>query len=137
MNYIFAFILMSSCFYLSSCSSQQEIVTSYPFLNGSENSENSDTVVTILFSDEHNHRKEHNYYDALIDAQQKYPNKISNVNIVPEAERELIDYYEVDSYPTLILVQDMDVKLRIEGIQEYSLISSKLEVILQDKQEAS
>ena len=134
MNYIFAFILMSSCFYLSSCSSQQEIVTSYPFLNESES---SDTVVTILFSDEHNHRKEHNYYDALIDAQQKYPNKISNVNIVPEAERELIDYYEVDSYPTLILIKDMDVKLRIEGIQEYSSISSKLEVILQDKQEAS
>jgi len=131
---MFVYLLISSCFCLSSCDSQQEIVTSYPFLN---NSENSETVITILFSDEHSHREEHHYYDALIEAQQKYPNKISNLNIVQEAERDLVEYYEVESYPTLILVKDLDVKLRIEGIQDHSSITSKLEVVLQDKKKAT
>lgn len=130
MSRLFVFILISSCFFLTSCYSQ-EIVTSYPFL---DNSENTETIVPILFSDEHHHRREHNYYEALIDAQQKYPSKISNVNVVSKAERELITYYEVANYPTLILVKDLEVKLRIEGIQDYSTISSELEVALQEQE---
>ncbi|WP_280769136.1 hypothetical protein [Salipaludibacillus daqingensis] len=133
MNRICILIFMSSCLYLTSCDSQA-IIGSYPFL---EESESEKSIVTILFSDEHNHRQEHNYYDALIEAQQTHPNKLSNVNIVSASETELIDYYEVEDFPTLLLVEDLDVKLRIEGVQDLSFISSKLEIALEEKFDAA
>ncbi|WP_416151094.1 hypothetical protein ACM26V_09060 [Salipaludibacillus sp. HK11] len=127
MSRILLCIFLSSCLYLTSCSSQ-EIMTSYPFL---ESNDDQDSTVTVLFTDESDKRKENNYYDALIDVQYKYPNKLSNVNVVYESDEEIVNYYEIDTYPTLLLVNDLEVTLRIEGAQDFSSIYKKLEASLQ------
>lgn len=124
---------MSSCFYLTSCGSQA-IVSNYPFLDtdGEE-----DTAVTILFSDDHDYSTENNYYDALIDVQQKHPNKLSNVNIVSQTDTELVQFYEIEQFPTLLLVDDLEVMLRIEGEKDVTSIYSKLDSTVKKQQERS
>ncbi|PYZ93297.1 hypothetical protein CR194_08875 [Salipaludibacillus keqinensis] len=133
MSRMLLIIFMSSCFYLTSCGSQA-IVSNYPFLDtdGEE-----DTAVTILFSDDHDYSTENNYYDALIDVQQKHPNKLSNVNIVSQTDTELVQFYEIEQFPTLLLVDDLEVMLRIEGEKDVTSIYSKLDSTVKKQQERS
>lgn len=121
---LFALLIVSIT--LSGCTSK-EISASYPFL---DNSGSNEPPITILFSNDTDIHKELNYYNALIDTQQKYPNKLSDVKVISSSEQELIDYYEIDTFPTLLLVDELEVKLKIEGTQDFSSIYKKIEFTL-------
>jgi hypothetical protein len=118
--------LISSFCILSSCSNTKNISDNYPFLKDTEDK----APVTLLFSNESELAEEHIYYDALIDVQQSYPDKLSNVIIVSQEEDELIDYYNIDTYPTLLLLDGLNIKLRIEGPQLLANIYEEVEFIL-------
>lgn len=120
-----SFLTMTSLVFVISCGSK-DISASYPFLENSDD----DSSVTILFSDEHDIDSEHNYYEALLNFQQEHPDKLTDVNVVSENDKDLVNYYEVESFPTLIVINELEVLLRIEGAQDFRSIYSKLKTNL-------
>ncbi|WP_078576059.1 hypothetical protein [Salipaludibacillus agaradhaerens] len=125
-RWVMVMSLISFFCILSSCSNTKNISDNYPFLNDTEDN----VPVTLLFSNESDLAEEHIYYDALIDVQQSYPDKLSNVIVISQEEDELIDYYNIDTYPTLLILDDLHIKLRIEGPQGLANIYEEVEFIL-------
>jgi hypothetical protein len=123
--------LLSSFCILSSCSNTKNINDYYPFLKSNDNK----APLTLLFSNEADLAEEHIYYDAIIGVQQTYPDKLSNVVVISQQETELIDYYNIETYPTLLILDGVDIKLRIEGPQGLANIYEELEFILQNSSE--
>ncbi|WP_147802449.1 hypothetical protein [Alkalicoccus halolimnae] len=116
--------LLISCMILFSC--QNENITSdYPFLD------NEDEYITILFSDiQSQQASEHPYYDALIDFQQEYPESPMSVYVADENDTELLSYYEVSTFPTMIIVENNEALVKVEGQNDYQAILDKMETTL-------
>ncbi|MBM7095981.1 MULTISPECIES: hypothetical protein [Alteribacter] len=72
-------------------------------------------VIAVLFSDESQIEQEVNYYDAVLDLQQDHTDKIDSVKVVDSDEEEYIQSYDIESFPTLIIISDHEVKVKIEG----------------------
>ncbi|SES39450.1 hypothetical protein [Salipaludibacillus aurantiacus] len=128
MNHLCVIILMTSCLYMSSCQSDN-ISSDYSFL---EESQDDKVPETLLFSNNTDIQEEHNYYDALRTVQKKYPDRLNSTHIVSESDHSLVNYYGIDTFPTLLLVEDLEVKLRIEGANEFSSILNELKYTLLD-----
>ncbi|MGJ9383924.1 hypothetical protein CR203_02130 [Salipaludibacillus neizhouensis] len=122
--------------FVSSCNQQSTISTSYPFL---ENSKEDNSPVTILFSNEHDDiNSEHDYYDALINFRQDHPNKLSQLNIISNDDEEIVNYFDIKSFPTLLIVDDLEVIMQIDGQHDFQSIYNKLKVnLLSLKERAS
>lgn len=116
------FLIVSALlfFVVPSCS-KNEVLSDHPYLL--KKNEN----ITILFSDDHSIHHEGNYYDALLDVKRNYPEKIRSFNIIHSSERDLVRFYEITQYPTLLVVHNQDVAVRIEGFLQKQEISELLE----------
>lgn len=102
-------ILSFFLFFISSCSNNEEVITNYPFLQ--KQNEN----ITLLFSDDGSISAEGNYYDALLDVKRRYPEKLRSFNIIHSSDRDLVKHYEIESYPTLLVIHNDKVTIRVEG----------------------
>ncbi|QDI90648.1 hypothetical protein EPH95_05200 [Salicibibacter halophilus] len=111
---IFAIIIISS-----SCSNSDEIKTL-------EAVTTPEGPKALLFIDENKRDIERPYYDALIDFQNRSDTE-TDVTIIREQEAEF-DQYEVEEFPTLMLVHEDQSVTVVSGEQT----AEQLVTILQD-----
>ncbi|MFS0861321.1 small peptidoglycan-associated lipoprotein [Fredinandcohnia sp. 179-A 10B2 NHS] len=102
-------LFVLSFFLLSSCSPKEPIQPTIM---------ETDEKQLIFFSDEENIRNESNYYDALLELRSKYPTEIANMKIISYNDSRLYTNYEIDEYPSLLIVHQNKVIKKIEGIVE-------------------
>lgn len=69
----------------------------------------------MFFSDEENIHKEGNYYDALLELKKQFPEEISKMKVISYKENRSYNDFQVDSYPTLLIVQENKVIEIIDG----------------------
>ncbi|WLD95002.1 thioredoxin domain-containing protein [Alkalihalobacillus sp. AL-G] len=86
-------------------------------------------VHTILFSSNDNHNKERAYYDALLELQKKYPDKLSSIKIIQKDNTDMVDYFKVSTFPTLIIMYGNKVSVRIEGQKDTDKITEAIEPV--------
>jgi hypothetical protein len=85
------------------------------------NFKNSDQVTStethlLFFSDEKNLYKEAKYYDALLEIKTKFPEQVSKMKVISSAsDDQLNEQYNVKTFPTLLVVKDNKVVLKIDG----------------------
>ncbi|WP_096189283.1 hypothetical protein [Evansella halocellulosilytica] len=121
--------ILTVLFILSICTmngcQSTDIRANYPFLEVKGN-----TPVTVLFSNDHNIENESSYYEALLDFKQTHPEHLESINVVSSEETSLVSYYDIHTFPTLLIIDDVDVLLRIEGLKDSSEIFLELEASL-------
>ena len=112
-------ILSILIFAISSCEKKE--VFNHPIL--SQNDKN----LAILFSDENSINEEGNYYDALLEMKKQHPETFNYLSIIHSSERELIRHYDIENFPTLLILHNQDVIVRIDGLLEKNEICTRLE----------
>lgn len=112
-------------FILTSCTSNEEVITNYPFL------QKKDENITLLFSDDQFITEEGNYYDALLDLKRQYPHKIRYFNIIHSKQQDLVQHYEINEYPTLLVIHNEKIAIRVQGPLQKAEILKILEEILE------
>ncbi|UCZ51884.1 hypothetical protein LGQ02_13580 [Bacillus shivajii] len=119
--------ILSLCI-IPGCQSE-DLQTNYPFLKQSP--------VTILFSNDLEIEKENSYYEALLDFKRIHPDQLASINVVTTEDDALINHFDVHTFPTLLLIDDSNVLLRIEGVKETYEIFDYIEASLQVSTEES
>lgn len=85
-------------------------------------------IETILFSNNQYLNSERNYYNALLVIQNKYPKEINSFQIVFDNENEdIIKKYRIIKFPTLLILDNEKVLVRIEGNHPEDHILEKIE----------
>ncbi|PYZ97830.1 hypothetical protein CR205_04345 [Alteribacter lacisalsi] len=90
-----------------------------------------DETVTVLFSDETQAVEEAEYYEAVVDLHRNYSDQVLPVKVVHADEDNLVSSYEVNSFPTLLIIEDNRVIKRIEGELSTEQILNELKTGLQ------
>lgn len=67
----------------------------------------------LFFSDDNNIDREAVYYEALLDIKKEYPKKIEEMQIYSEKKDHKL--YNVDTYPSLLVVDKEEILVHIEG----------------------
>src|SRR5690606_33986302 len=96
-------------FILTSCTSNEGVLTNYPYL------QKIDENITLLFSDDQFINAEGNYYDTLLDVKNRHPEKLRTFNVIHSSEQDLVRHYEIDEYPTLLVIHNENITIRVEG----------------------
>jgi hypothetical protein len=101
---LIAFIIL--VVFLSSCQngvfSQGEIDEEFP--QGKQ---------LLFFSDDDNIDREAVYYDALLDISEEFPEEFENMKIISDTNNK--SQYNVDIYPSLLVVKQEEIVVQIEG----------------------
>lgn len=106
------FLLWVGCVIcLTGCIATSDSTSSPPFIQ-------NDVKTTILFSEPDPVDQEKPYLDALLELQSLYPNEVPHVLVTSGEHEDVIRYFQIEQFPTLIVVQGDKVFLRLEG--EYS-----------------
>ncbi|WP_453997237.1 hypothetical protein [Bacillus nitroreducens] len=113
-------LIILSFFILASCSS---------FNNQQPLPENNEKQI-IFFSDVENLRNESSYYDALLELRAKYPTEIENMKVISSDDNRQYTNYQVEEFPSLLIIQHNKILAKIEGIVEKDDIITPLEDIL-------
>lgn len=120
------FLIFSSLYLLIGCQHQSDNSDELPaFIN-----EGSDKAVSYFFSNEDQLEEEMSYYDALLDFNRNYPERLDSIKIITEQNDELIEYFNVHVYPTLLVIEEQKVTVRLEGFMNFQDIYSTLETTL-------
>lgn len=67
----------------------------------------------LFFSDDKNIDREAIYYDALLDLQKEFPEIVDNMKVI--AAKQEYGPFEVDTYPSLLVIDEQQVIVHIEG----------------------
>ncbi|MFC0274663.1 hypothetical protein ACFFIX_25385 [Metabacillus herbersteinensis] len=67
----------------------------------------------LFFSDDKNIDREAVYYDALLDLQKEFPEKVDNMKVI--AAKQEYGPFEVDTYPSLLVIDEQQIIVHIEG----------------------
>ncbi|WP_227935660.1 thioredoxin [Alkalihalobacillus deserti] len=102
-------MIISSIFLLSSCFSTATSIE-HPLLKHDEE------TITVLFSDSSKMQEEKTYYDALLELKQTYPNNIPSLLIIDAKDRDLVRYFNIEQFPTMLVLTGEQEDLRMEGI---------------------
>jgi hypothetical protein len=121
----YGIIVLVTCFLV--------ITGSYIYNNNNATSATPDEnsqIDTILFSNDQYLSTEKNYYNALLNIQNEFPKKINTFQIVFQSDsEELIKKYRVTKYPTLLILDNEKVLVRIEGEHSEDRIFNKIEKV--------
>ncbi|UAL54074.1 MULTISPECIES: hypothetical protein [Metabacillus] len=101
---IVAFII--PVFLLSSCSLN--------FTSEANNQPEPEERKLLFFSDEQDEYRESVYYDALIDLKRDFPEEIEGLQFIDSSAEENYPF-DVEKYPSLVVVDDNQVIFQIEG----------------------
>ncbi|NEU29522.1 thioredoxin family protein [bacterium LRH843] len=107
MNRFFGMIVISSLFLLNACASSASLESPLK--------QHSEERLTVLFSDSSTLQNESHYYDALLELQRKYTTNTPSFLIIDAAEREMIRYYNIKQFPTILVLTGDKETLRMEG----------------------
>lgn len=88
-------------------------------------------MMTVLFSNEQSLRDEAEYYDALLELQHTHPDESLPFQIIYSSDKEMIKFFQIEQYPTLVVLYGDEIKLRIEGMHKKEEIIKQLEDTLQ------
>ncbi|OLO40727.1 hypothetical protein BTR23_04435 [Alkalihalophilus pseudofirmus] len=102
-----SYLLLTTFLFTSGCWSSA--ATTNPL--ATDNTE----YMTVLFSNEESLLEEASFYDALLEMQRLFPDKHFPFQIVYASERNVIRYFNVNTYPTLMVLSGDDIHLVIEG----------------------
>jgi len=102
-------MIIGSIFLLSSCFSTSAQSIDNSFLQHDEE------TITVLFSDSSKMQDEKTYYDALLELKQEYPNHIPSLLIIDANERDIIRYFNIEKFPTMLVLTGEQEDLRLEG----------------------
>ncbi|MDQ0231328.1 hypothetical protein [Metabacillus malikii] len=103
---LIAFII--PIFILSSC--ENSFVTKKEQVNHS-----IEDKQIIFFSDNENIDQEAVYYDALLAIKNDYPKEFKNMKVIFEKEKKYSKLYEIDEFPSLIVIKKDLVVAKVEG----------------------
>ncbi|WP_413379962.1 thioredoxin family protein [Alkalihalobacillus sp. 1P02AB] len=117
-------ILFFSSILLSACSTG--FLTSTSPIN-----HDADQHMTVLFSDSSNIKKEDSYYDAILELQSENPEQAQPFLIIDSDERDIVRYYDIQVFPTMIVLNGDMEQLRMEGVQSKDEIVTSLKKVLQ------
>ncbi|MCL7746304.1 hypothetical protein [Halalkalibacter alkaliphilus] len=78
--------------------------------------QHTDETITVLFSDSSTMQDEKTYYDAFLELKQNYPSEIPSFLIIDANEREVIRYFNIEQFPTMLVITGDQEDLRMEGI---------------------
>ena len=67
----------------------------------------------VFFSDDKNIDREAIYYDALLVIKEDFPEEFENMRVISENMDKHL--YEVDTYPSLLVVSKKEILVQIEG----------------------
>ncbi|MFC5712343.1 thioredoxin family protein [Thalassorhabdus alkalitolerans] len=107
---------------LSACVSFSEAETSPPY------SLNENEKITLFFSDENNLEKESPYYDALLTLQNNFDDQ--KVIIINSSEEKLVNSFDIQEFPTLLIIKGEEVKGSLSGFQNYEQIEAFLQEVI-------
>ncbi|WP_059104974.1 hypothetical protein [Shouchella shacheensis] len=116
-------VMVAVVFFLSGCSFFTSSSASAPL------HDEEDGMVTILFSDRNSMEEETNYYNALLDVQNQN-SEVPSFILCESSDKEAVDYYGVNEYPTMLVLDGDQEKLRVEGVQKRELIYHKLSALI-------
>lgn len=74
-----------------------------------------DETVTILFSDSSAIYNEDTYYDALLEWQQSINQNPVPFKIIDASDKDIIHYFDINQFPTMLVISGEHVLLRLEG----------------------
>jgi hypothetical protein len=91
--------------------------------------------ITVLFSDSSTIQDEKTYYDALLELQQNYPNDMPSFFIIDATERDAIRYFNIEQFPTMLVLTGDQENLRMEGIiPKDEILANLIEIFHIDKE---
>ncbi|MBM6618621.1 hypothetical protein [Bacillus suaedaesalsae] len=125
--FIRIFVVISSFMILSSCN----------FGNAGEHSLESFLQADALFiSNEENLEIEDEYYDAILEIKKMYPGEMNKVILITDQEHHYIEeQLEVSTYPTLLLLNEQKVKVKIEGERNTDYIFEEIVSYIEDEKQ--
>lgn len=113
-----------SLFILTSCQAADGYTIAHYKFKG-------DKYKLLFFSNNEDMKQEENYYDVLIDLKRQYPKEVSNLDLTrAENTDELIQKYNIKTFPSLILMKENKVVLRMEGEKSEKEIKASLVKLL-------
>ncbi|ARK31169.1 hypothetical protein [Halalkalibacter krulwichiae] len=123
-------MIISSMLFLSSC---------FPQASSIENpiSQDQEQTITVLFSDSSNLHEEKTYYDALLELKQKDPVNAPSLMIIDSEERDAIRYFNIEQFPTMIVLTGEKENLRVEGSLTKDEILGHLKEVFQIEKDAA
>jgi hypothetical protein len=77
--------------------------------------QHSEETITVLFSDSSKMQDEKTYYDALLELKQHYPSNTPSLLIIDADERDAIRYFNIEQFPTMLVLTGEQENLRMEG----------------------
>lgn len=86
----------------------------------------------LFFSDEHNIQNEDAYYDALLEIKKDYPSIVSNMMVISSNDNRDLGKYEVNTYPTLMVVYQNQIITKINGNMKTQDIIDPIVKVLKD-----
>ncbi|WP_078547406.1 hypothetical protein [Litchfieldia alkalitelluris] len=89
-----------------------------------------DEKFIMFFSDEENIDKEGNYYDALLELKDEYPDDISKMRIIPLEDSYKYSSINISTYPALVVIEKNKIVKQIDGQTETKEIISMMEEAL-------
>ncbi len=87
----------------------------------------SDQFHTLIFSSNRSDDVERFYYEALLTLQKKYPTKLDSIKIIKKENDKLISHYQINTFPTIIVLDGKEEITRLEGKRKVKAIESHLE----------
>ncbi|GAE29913.1 hypothetical protein JCM9152_1300 [Halalkalibacter hemicellulosilyticusJCM 9152] len=77
---------------------------------------------------------EHTYYDAFLTLQQHFEDEMLSFIIVDLNERDVIKYFEINEFPTMIVVTGENEHLRMEGVlTEEEILQELFDLFLEEE----
>ncbi|KHF40843.1 hypothetical protein [Halalkalibacter okhensis] len=116
-------LLLSSCF--STASSMENPLEQH-----------TDETITVLFSDSSSMQDEKTYYDALLELKQNHPSEMPSFLIIDADERDAIRYFNIEQFPTMLVITGSHEDLRMEGIFTKDEILTQLMEVFRIEKEA-
>ncbi len=123
MMIISSFVLLNAC--VSSASTLENPLEGY-----------TEETLTVLFSDSSTLQNENGYYEALLELQRTYLADTPSFIIIDATEREIIRYYKIEEFPTMLVLTGEQENLRIEGAHSKDEILAHLIEIYHLEKEA-
>ncbi|MCF6412052.1 hypothetical protein [Pseudalkalibacillus salsuginis] len=93
----------------------------------------SDELNTIIFSSKSNQEEERSYYDALLQLKKDYPQKLNSIQIIKKKDEQAVNYYNVSTFPTIIVLDGKNEIVRLEGKKEVDDIKNHLDEVYSNK----
>jgi len=123
-------MIISSILLLSSCFQTTSSVES-PL------QQHEEETITVLFSDSSKIQDEKTYYDALLELKQHYPGNVPALLIIDANERDAIRYFNIQQFPTMIVLTGEKENLRMEGtFTKDEILAHLLELFKSEKEVA-